>query len=159
MSWLQQAGRDAAQGNMPNAMIRTGVLCIKVGPNPLLSKNVFSHFAVFLMFLLLSLPFFPIVSYLSGFSVRAPVSRHYVAVKSAGIYDVVPDELPLELSKDIYLVTLTEGSYPDPKDLTDLFFLLGFTVPTVRSQDSLTFVKISKRGESTFLPLLLLTYV
>lgn len=36
--WLQQAGRDSAQGNMPNAMRRTGMLYIKVRSNPLFSK-------------------------------------------------------------------------------------------------------------------------
>lgn len=79
MLWLQQAGRDSAQGNMLNAMRRTGMLYIKVCSNPLLSKHVVSHFAVFLVFLLLSLPFFSLtVSYLSisDFSLRASVSRH-----------------------------------------------------------------------------------
>lgn len=57
--WLQQAGRDSAQGNMLNEMRGTGMLYIKVWSNPLLSKHVVSHFDVFLMFLLLSLPFFP----------------------------------------------------------------------------------------------------
>lgn len=59
MLWLQQAGRDSAHGKVLNAMRRTGVLYIKVGSSPLLSNHAVSHFSVFLMFLPLSLPFFP----------------------------------------------------------------------------------------------------
>lgn len=56
--WLQQLVRDAAQGDTLNAMVRGGVGCVRVESDPLLSKHVFSLFPVFLMFLLLSLPFF-----------------------------------------------------------------------------------------------------
>lgn len=79
MLWLQQAGRAAAPGNTLNAVVRGGVVGVRVESNPLLSKHVFSHFAVFLMFLLLSLPcFFSLVSdlSLSDLSLSAPTSRH-----------------------------------------------------------------------------------
>lgn len=76
--WLQHAVRDAAQGDTLNAMVRGGVGCVRVESDPLLSKHVFSLFHVFLMFLLLSLPFFSFVNdlSLSDLSLSAPISRH-----------------------------------------------------------------------------------
>lgn len=59
-------GRDAAQGNALDAKVRSGMVCVRIESNLLLSKHVLSHFAIFLMFMLLSLPFFyPFASDLS----------------------------------------------------------------------------------------------
>lgn len=77
--WLQQPGRDAAQGNTPNAMVRSGVVCIRVESNPLLTcflsfcclPYVSASFFAFFFF-------FAFVSdlSLSDLSLSVPISRH-----------------------------------------------------------------------------------
>lgn len=77
MGWLQQPGRDAAQGNTPNAMVRSGAVCVRVESHPLL--------ACFLSFCCLPYVsasffafFFSFASdlSLSDLSLSVPISRH-----------------------------------------------------------------------------------
>lgn len=73
---------------------------------------------------------------------------------------MVPDEAPLApLSKYIYIVVFIEGSYPGPKDPTELFSSFHLQFQTVRSQDSLIICYNFQMWRVYLPPLLLLTYV
>lgn len=73
---------------------------------------------------------------------------------------MVPDEAPLApLSKYIYIVMFIEGSYFGPKDPTELFFLLSFTIPDCEITGQPNICYNFQMWRVYLPPLLLLTYV